>query len=98
MDNSAGMGTRNVNKYFFENEAVGLQHFNEIFWRCGTDCGRNAGRLVMAVWGGRNCTVDKTYFRLSRKAMAEDKACGGGEDLGKRPPSCRTEKAPGRAQ
>ncbi|MFR0963086.1 MAG: hypothetical protein ACLSGB_15765 [Dorea sp.] len=46
-----------MNKYFYESEARRIAALNEIFGRCGTDCGRNAD-AGMAVLGGRNATVE----------------------------------------
>ena len=57
-------GTRNVNKYFYENEARRIAAFNEIFG----DVELTAAEMRTLVWlcGWEECTVE-TYFRLSEK-------------------------------
>ena len=45
-------GTRNVNKYFYENEARRIAAFNEIFGDVELDCGRNADAGMAVRVGG----------------------------------------------
>ena len=63
-------GTRNVNKYFYENEARRIAAFNEIFG----DVELTAAEMRTLVWlcGWEECTV-KNVLSAIRKAMAEAK-------------------------
>ena len=63
-------GTRNVNKYFYENEARRIAAFNEIFG----DVELTAAEMRTLVWlcGWEECTVENVLSAI-RKAMAEAK-------------------------
>ena len=63
-------GTRNVNKYFYENEARRIAAFNEIFG----DMELTAAEMRTLVWlaGWEECTVENVLSAI-RKAMAEAK-------------------------
>ena len=75
-------GTRNVNKYFYENEARRIAAFNEIFG----DVELTAAEMRTLVWlcGWEECTVENVLSAI-RKAMAEAKRR-------EQPPVRRTEK------
>ena len=77
-------GTRNVNKYFYENEARRIAAFNEIFG----DVELTAAKMRTLVWlcGWEECTVENVLSAI-RKAMAEAKR----REL---PPARRAEKPP----
>lgn len=74
--------TRNVNKYFYENEARRIAAFNEIFG----DVELTAAEMRTLVWlcGWEECTVENVLSAI-RKAMAEAKRR-------EQPPVRRTEK------
>ena len=78
-------GTRNVNKYFYENEARRIAAFNEIF---GDVELLTAAEMRTLVWlcGWEECTVENVLSAI-RKAMAEAKRR-------EQPPVRRTEKPP----
>ena len=75
-------GTRNVNKYFYENEARRIAAFNEIFG----DMELTAAEMRTLAWlaGWEECTVENVLSAI-RKAMAEAKRR-------EQPPVRRTEK------
>lgn len=76
-------GTRNVNKYFYENEARRIAAFNEIFG----DVELTVAEMRTLVWlcGWEECTVENLLSAI-RKAMAAE------AKRREQPPVRRTEK------